>query len=172
MSTLPAWLSLAGRTALITGAGSPTGIGMATARSLGELGARVEITATTARIHERASELAADGIDAVGHVIDLTDEPAVGRLLADIVSRRESVDVVVNNAGMVSIGSVAEQGDIEDMTLATWRAGLQRNLDTAFLVSRAAVRSMRARGTGCPRRGHRHDGSDPSAGCRAGGRGH
>ena len=148
MSTLPAWLSLAGRTALITGAGSPTGIGMATARSLGELGARVEITATTVRIHERARELAADGIDATGHVIDLTDEPAVGRLLADIVSRRESVDVVVNNAGMVSIGSVAEQGDIEDMTLATWRAGLQRNLDTAFLVSRAAVRSMRARGWG------------------------
>ena len=145
MSSLPAWLSLAGRTALVTGAGSPTGIGMATARALGELGARVEVTATTARIHERVAELGADGIDAVGHVIDLTVEVAVAGMLTDIVARRGAVDIVVNNAGMVSTDSVAEQGDIGDMALTTWRAGLERNLDTAFLVTRGAVGVMRAR---------------------------
>lgn len=148
MSTLPAWLSLAGRTALITGAGSPTGIGWATARALGELGARIEITATTARVHERASELGEHGIDAVGHVIDLTDESAVDALATDIIARRGSLDVAVNNAGMVSVGSSAEQGDIQAMSLDTWRSGIQRNLDTAFLVSRAAVAPMRAQAWG------------------------
>ena len=144
MSTLPPWLSLVGRTALVTGTGSPTGIGMATARALAELGARVEVTATTARIHDRTAELGAEGIDAVGHIIDLTDEHDVIELISDIVARRGSLDVVVNNAGMVSIDSTSEQGDIETMSLATWQSGIRRNLDTAFLVSRAAVPIMRA----------------------------
>ena len=148
MSTLPAWLSLAGRTALVTGAGSPTGIGTATARALGELGARVELTATTSRVDERVAELRGEGIDAVGHVIDLTDEAAVTALLQDVVSRRGRIEIVVNNAGMVSVGSGGERGDIEAMSLETWRAGMARNLDTAFLVSRAAVGSMRAHGWG------------------------
>lgn len=148
MTALPPWLSLAGRTALVTGAGSPTGIGMATARALGELGARVEVTATTDRIHQRVAELAAEGIEAVGHVIDLTDEAAVERLMADVLGRSGRIDVVVNNAGMVSTGTAAETGDLAGMSLATWRAGLQRNLDTAFLVSRSAIGPMRERGWG------------------------
>jgi len=53
--------SLSGRTALVTGAGSPTGIGIATARLLATMGAHVWLTATTDRVHERAAELRADG---------------------------------------------------------------------------------------------------------------
>ena len=53
---------LDGRIALVTGAGSPTGIGFAAARILAELGARVTIAATTARIGDRAAELAAEGL--------------------------------------------------------------------------------------------------------------
>ncbi|MEY3716082.1 MAG: hypothetical protein RL155_957 [Actinomycetota bacterium] len=51
--------SLAGKKALVTGAGSANGIGFAAARSLRELGADVLITSTTARIQERASEIGA-----------------------------------------------------------------------------------------------------------------
>lgn len=148
MSILPPWLSLAGRTALVTGAGSATGIGFATAHALGELGARVEITATTDRIHERVSELAALGLDAEGHVIDLTDEASVIALIHDIRTRRGGLDVVVNNAGMVSVGVPGERGGITDMSYATWRSGMERNLDTAFLVTRAAVTSMIESGWG------------------------
>jgi 3-oxoacyl-[acyl-carrier protein] reductase len=56
----------------------------------------------------------------------------------------------VNNAGMVSVsdGSVPENGSLGAMTLSTWRAGLARNLDTAFLVSREVVPVMADRGWG------------------------
>ena len=48
--------SLAGKKALVTGAGSPGGIGFAAARALRELGAELFITSTTDRIHQRADE--------------------------------------------------------------------------------------------------------------------
>jgi 3-oxoacyl-[acyl-carrier protein] reductase len=59
-----------GRVALVTGAGSPGGIGFATARALVATGARVAITATSARIHERAAELGC-----LAETADLTDPP-------------------------------------------------------------------------------------------------
>jgi len=55
----------------------------------------------------------------------------------------------VNNAGMTSVSDPAPPGDrLPDMSLATWHTGLQRNLDTAFLVTRAAVPTMRRAGWG------------------------
>ncbi len=132
---------LTDRTALITGAGSPTGIGIAVARLLGGMGARVVLVSTTDRISERAAELRADGVDARGLVADLRDEEQVAGLPCD-------VDVVVNNAGMVSVGTGFEAGRITEMSLATWRAGIERNLDTAFLVSRHTLPGMVQRGWG------------------------
>lgn len=64
---------LKGRVALITGAGSSDGIGFATARLLGRLGASVVIAATTDGIEERADELRAEGIEAATATGDLTD---------------------------------------------------------------------------------------------------
>ena len=55
---------LTGQVALVTGAGSPDGIGYACASRLGRLGARIVVTATTGRIERRAAELADAGIDA------------------------------------------------------------------------------------------------------------
>lgn len=132
---------LTGRSALVTGAGSPSGIGFATATMLGQMGARVHITATTDRVHERVSELHTHGIDAEGTVVDLTVEDQVATLPTGI-------DVLVNNAGMISIGGTFEDGSLAEMNLATWQAGLRRNLDTAFLTSRHVVPAMAARGWG------------------------
>jgi len=70
-----------GRIALVTGAGSPDGIGYATARRLSALGAQVAIVSTTRRIHERAGELGVTGF-----VADLTVEAEVGAL-ADAIGR-------------------------------------------------------------------------------------
>jgi len=53
---------LHGQTAIVTGGGSPAGIGFAIARSLLWAGAQVAITATTERIYERARELDATGV--------------------------------------------------------------------------------------------------------------
>ncbi|HZK60294.1 MAG TPA: short-chain dehydrogenase, partial [Cryobacterium sp.] len=67
-AALPAAWNLIGRTALVTGAGSATGIGFAAARMLGELGARVVLTGTTGRVNERVAELLELGIGASGIV--------------------------------------------------------------------------------------------------------
>ena len=72
------------RVALVTGAGSESGIGFAAARILGERGARVAIAATTGRIHARAAELAELGIEAEGFAADLTDADAAAGLVAAV----------------------------------------------------------------------------------------
>ena len=97
--------SLTGRVALVTGAGAPDGIGFATARLLGELGAGVAVAATTDRAHERAAELVERGIRAIGVVGDLTDEQRAGRLVAEVTEELGAPTVLVNNAGMTSVTS-------------------------------------------------------------------
>ncbi|WP_377644800.1 SDR family NAD(P)-dependent oxidoreductase [Oryzobacter terrae] len=147
---LPVVLDLTGRTALVTGAGSPTGIGMACARLLAQCGARVVIGATTDRVDDRAAELRAGGAEAVGVVADLTGEDGAARLVASALEAFGGLDVLVNNAGMVA--SADADGYLEGDLLATtpqrWSASLARNLDTAFLTTRAALPHLRRSGSG------------------------
>lgn len=145
---MPGVFDLSGRLALVTGAGSSSGIGFASALLLGELGAAVVVTATSDRIIEREEELRAHGVEASGEVADLTDETEVRALIAAIIARHGRLDIVVNNAGMVSTGTDAESGAIEDLSLERWRAGIARNLDTAFLVTSAALPHVRASDAG------------------------
>jgi 3-oxoacyl-[acyl-carrier protein] reductase len=126
---------LRGRTALVTGAGSPDGIGFACARALAELGATVHVTSTTDRISERAAEL---GRGSIGVVADLTVEAQVDALHAAV----GAVDVVVNSAGMVSVGAPDLVAPVTSMSYAEWQADLARNLDTAFLVTRRFLPAM------------------------------
>jgi 3-oxoacyl-[acyl-carrier protein] reductase len=145
---IPAAFDLTGRVALVTGAGASSGIGFACAALLAELGARVAVTSTTDRIHERVQGLVASGAHASGHVADLTAEDQAARVVDEVVAAHGALDIVVNNAGMVSVGSGAEGGSLLSMDLATWRAGMARNLDTAFLVTRSAMPHVASRGWG------------------------
>jgi len=154
---LPAAFDLTGRVALITGAGAPDGIGMASARLLGELGAAVAVAATSERVRERADELAACGVPAAAVIADLTDELQVRRAVAEVTAALGAPTVLVNNAGMTSVtdpvldvasSGGAESGTAAALTYDQWRASLARNLDTAFLVSRAVLPGMRAAGWG------------------------
>lgn len=141
---LPDTFSLAGRVALVTGAGSPDGIGFAVARLLGSLGASVAVTATTDRVHERAAQLDADGVRAVGVVAELTDESQVARTLDEVTRRLGVPTVLVNNAGMTSTSDpgAPESGGVLDLAPDRWRLALARNLDTAYLTTRAALPGM------------------------------
>ncbi len=140
---IPAPFDLSDRVAVITGAGSPTGIGFATALLLGQLGAAVTLGATSTRVEQRVSELQSQGIAAVGVVGDLTEEDAAHELVAATVDEWGHVDIVVNNAGMVSTTDADfESGTAAEMTVDTWRSSLRRNLDSAFLVTRAALPVM------------------------------
>ncbi len=123
---VPPAFDLSGRVAVVTGAGAPDGIGFATARLLAELGAAVTITATTARIRDRVSELRGAGFSAAGMVGDLTDvDVAPGLVSAALEQWGLVIDIVVNNAGMISAANpVFESGTVVAMDLATWHAGL------------------------------------------------
>lgn len=135
---------------MVTGAGSPRGIGFATARLLGALGASVAVTATTERVHERASELSRLGVDSVGLVVDLTEEAEVQSALREARAALGPVGILVNNAGMTSQARPvmgedpvsSESGTILDIAPDAWRRALTRNLDTAYLATRAALPDM------------------------------
>ncbi len=146
---IPAAFDLSGRVAVVTGAGSRDGIGFATARLLAELGAAVLISATTARIEARVSELRTAGFDAAGVIGDLTDTGAASGLVSAALRQWGRLDIVVNNAGMISTANpVFESGTVDSMSLPTWQASLARNLTTAFLVTKAALPAMTSRGWG------------------------
>ena len=138
-----------GRVALVTGAGSPDGIGFATARVLGREGARLAIASTTERIHERAGELATEGITAAGFSGDLTDRAQVRAMLDAVTQAFGRIDILVNNAGMVHVGLDEEPGaPFLEMPDATWDLEIALSLQTAFNVTRAVVPGMVARGWG------------------------
>jgi 3-oxoacyl-[acyl-carrier protein] reductase len=136
-------VALAGRVALVTGAGSRDGIGFAAARTLAARGARVAIAATTDRIHDRATELGVLGV-----VADLTDDGAADRLAAEVHERLGPIDVLVNNAGMAQTGSPAQTRAFTELTTAEWERGIDINLHTTFRMSRLVAPGMAARGHG------------------------
>lgn len=146
---LPDSLDLTGRTAVVTGAGSPTGIGYAAASLLAELGASVVLGSTTERVHERAAELRGAGYAAYGVIGDLTAAGVAEGIVGEALSRTGRLDIVVNNAGMITVGEGDFlAGTIEQTDPQRWRASLARNLDTAYLMCRAALPDLRAHGSG------------------------
>ncbi len=147
--SLPAAFDLRGRTAVVSGAGSPTGIGMACARLLAGCGADVVVTATTDRALDRAAELEALGVRSAGVAADLTDEAGAARVVAAALDLTGRLDVLVNNAGMVSVSDPEMgEGDLLGTDPARWSASLARNLDTTYHLTRAALPHLRVAGGG------------------------
>ena len=132
-----------GRVALVTGAGAPGGIGFATARALVAAGARVAVTATSARIHDRAEELGC-----LSHIADLTDPTQVADLFRAVEAALGPVEILINNAGMVQTGKRVKAGKLADQTDASWAHHIGLNINTTFHCCRAALPGMAARGYG------------------------
>ena len=128
----------------MTGAGAPDGIGHATALRLARAGLAVAVVATTDRIMARAAAARAEGLDVTGHVADLADPAQVAALAAAV----GPVDVLVNNAGMGSVGAPQEHGRFTEMSAAGWDFALATSLGTAVLVTRAFLPAMVAAGHG------------------------
>ena len=126
-----------GRTAVVTGAGS--GIGRATALRLAGEGATVVVVDLSARRLE-ALVAGAPRLPLFPVLADLTDEGAVGRVLAATEGR---LDVLVNNAGIMDrFESVAEVDD------ATWDRVFAVNVGSVMRLTRAAIPLLRASGRG------------------------
>ena len=132
---------LSGRTAVITGASK--GLGKAMALALGEAGARL---ALVSRNKEQLQDVAAEarklGAVAEVFVTDVTDEGQVGRLADDVTAKLGPAQIVINNAG-INIRKPSTE-----FTLADWRAVMDTNLTSVFLVCRAFVPRMKGQGYG------------------------
>jgi 3-oxoacyl-[acyl-carrier protein] reductase len=136
------------RVALVTGCGSARGIGFAAARALARDDMAVAITSTTDRILERAAELEGEGHKSVGLVADLTSSVEADRLVRAAQERFGRIDVLVNVAGLHSVGAPLETGPFVELSSAAWERALAVNLTTAFNVARAVVPHMIERGYG------------------------
>lgn len=124
------------RVAVVTGAGSASGIGFAAAAALLDEGCAVVVSATGPHVRDRVEELRAM---VLGHVADLTHPSAAAGLVDAAVQHFGRLDVVVNNAGMAMQGDLDPDVAVGEMADAQWAAVLRRNLDTCFHVTRAAM---------------------------------
>ena len=89
------------------------------------------------------------GDHAIGFVADLTEPGEVDALAEAVALWRDRCDILVNNAGMASVATGVDPARrLEDMSPVDWHATLERNLTSAFLVSRAVVPRMRQAGYG------------------------
>lgn len=138
-------LSWEGQVALVSGAGSVNGIGMAIARRLGDLGAKLIITASSARISNRVEELLDEGYDVRGQAVDLTDEGGVLSFVSWAEAQWGRIDILVNNAGMAMQGSPEPFVGISEMSLDVWQLSIARNLTSAFLLTRGVLPGMQHR---------------------------
>ena len=137
-------MNSSGKVALITGAGSPQGIGFATARLLAQQGLRIAITSTTERIEERARELAAEGADVFAFPTDLRDHARTQVLIHEVLARHGRLDILVNNAGMTQVGSPTATTSLPlaELPESEWDYGIAINLKTAFNVTKAVLPFM------------------------------
>lgn len=135
-------MTLQNKTALITGASR--GIGAATARHLAELGANVVLMARSeGQISEVAAEINEAGATALAISADVGDWLAMESAVAQIKERFGSLDVLVNNAGVID--PIAR---ITDSDPAEWAEVVQINLMGVYHGLRAALPLMEEQGSG------------------------
>lgn len=131
-------IDLSGRVAIVTGAAR--GIGLAIARRAVESGASVAVW----DLDRSAAEAAAASLGrASAHVLDLTDEAAIGAAQAATLVAHGRIDILVNNAGITGGNAPAWE-----LPTAEWKRVIDVNLVAPFLVTRAVVPGMIAAGYG------------------------
>jgi NAD(P)-dependent dehydrogenase (short-subunit alcohol dehydrogenase family) len=103
--------SLKGKTALITGGGS--GIGKAIATTFANQGAKVHIFETDSNaLEQTVSEIQKKGNVAAAHIVDVTEFDQINTLVQSI-AEKDSIDVLVNNAGIAHIGTVESTAEAD-----------------------------------------------------------
>lgn len=132
--------SLQGQNALVTGADS--GIGKGVALELAKAGARVLINYAHNEdaAAEVVDEIKAKGGDAFAHRADVSNEGEVQTMFADMFVRWGTIDILVNNAGL------QKDSKFVDMTLDQWQTVININLTGQFLCAREAAREFIRRG--------------------------
>lgn len=133
--------SLRGRTVLITG--GSRGLGLVLAREAAREGARVAICGRDPESLERArSALERFGAEVIAIPCDLTDPASVGNLIRTVTDRWGTIDILINNAGVVEVGPA------ETMSVDDFREALATNFWGMLYPTLAVLPGMRARRSG------------------------
>jgi glucose 1-dehydrogenase len=133
---------LEGQVAIVTGASS--GIGAGCARELAKAGATVVVNYPVASTKEMAQkvvdEIAANGGTAITYQADVSKEPDVKNMFADVIGQFGTVDILINNAGL------QKDAPFTEMTLEQWNFVIGVNLTGQFLCAREAIKEFLRRG--------------------------
>lgn len=135
-----------GKVAVVTGggaAGTGIGNGRATAILLARAGARVAVVDRSRELAEGTVRMIdADGGEAESFEADVTDEDACRELVERVVERFGRLDLLDNNVGIGSRGSVVDE------PVAAWERVMRVNVESMFLMSKYAIPAMMASGDG------------------------
>jgi len=133
---------LQGQVAIVTGASS--GIGAGVAGALAAAGAAVVINypaaASKAAAQAILDEVISTGNGGIIYQCDVSKEQEVQKMFADVIAQFGTVDILVNNAGL------QRDAPFQDMTLEQWNFVLGVNLTGQFLCAREAIREFLRRG--------------------------
>lgn len=133
---------LAGRVAVVTGAGQ--GIGLSCAEALAEAGAKVVLTdISQQRCDSGAEALGKRGLAVETRLLDVTDSEGVARVADELAARGTPADILVCNAGIAQAGTA-----VEAMSDADWGRMIDINLTGVFRCCRAFGRHMLEKGSG------------------------
>jgi NAD(P)-dependent dehydrogenase (short-subunit alcohol dehydrogenase family) len=129
-------------TVLITGTSS--GIGLATALELGRAGYKVYATMRNpARAPQLGEQVSREGLPVSILTMDVDSDRSVADCFATIYGQGESIDVLVNNAG------IERHGSVEELPIAEFRATMETNYFGALRCIQQVAPGMRERGSGC-----------------------
>ena len=131
-------LDFTNQVVLVTGAGSPKGIGRTIAQTFGKQGAKVVICDINQEgCDANVEEMKKMGIEAAGYAANLTDPDAVKELVNKIVEKYGRIDVLVNNAG------ISQKVTVADMTLDDIKRIFSVNMFGLFLITQAVCEVMK-----------------------------
>ncbi len=132
---------LKGKIAIITG--GTRGIGLETARTFAQNGAKVIIFGSReATINHALETLKSEGLEVTGFWPDLNNYQAIEDTIKQIVDTHSRIDILVNNAG------IAADKPLEDTTPEEFNQIMDLNVRAMFYVTRAVVPTMRQQGNG------------------------
>jgi NAD(P)-dependent dehydrogenase (short-subunit alcohol dehydrogenase family) len=132
---------LAGRVAIVTGAGR--GIGFGIAHTFAQEGAKVVI----AELFEERGEAAAvklreEGYQCEALALDVREASSCSAVVEDVLTRHGQIDILVNNAG------IGVYGKSEELPVEAWQSAVDVMLSGTFFTSQAGARAMISRGRG------------------------
>ena len=132
-------LDFDGQVVIVTGSGSPKGIGRTIARTFARQKAAVVIAdMNEAGVKDTVAAIKEEGGEAFGVVVNITDEASVQNMVDQVMEQYGRIDVLVNNAG------ISQKVTVADMTLADMKRIFEVNMFGLFLCTKACMKVMRA----------------------------